>query len=477
MAYKDVRSYIEALRRTGDLVDVTEEVDWDLEIGAIGRRAAVKGGPAVLFRNIKDYPGFGILENALASWRRFAITVGLAPDTPLREILDQYEALRARPPLEPIVVDDAPCKMVKITGEDIDLFRFPAPMLHEGDGGRYIGTWDIVVTRDIDGSHTNWGTYRFMLHTEDLLAGWPGPLSHLGRSLRQQYLPRKEPMPIAIVMGADPICHIAAATPYPLRAEEAAQAGGLRGEPVELIKCETSDLLVPAGAEIVIEGEVLPNYATMEGPYGEFPGYRSGHMGAGILVQVKAITHRPNPILTVDCTGYKDGGAFAAPIGTAVSFRQALQRRGFPVVDVHMPVEGCAHLMVVSVEEGGRHMAEELASIMHTAGRLVVSKLIMVDADVDVFDLDAVLHALATKCHPGRGIIIHQLEGSGQALTPYYDEEERARRQHWTAVMDCTWPAHWDRREVPVKANFETTYSQEIQEKVLAKWQRYGFIR
>ncbi|HKZ50253.1 MAG TPA: UbiD family decarboxylase [Dehalococcoidia bacterium] len=475
MAYKDVRSYIEALRRTGDLVDVTEEVDWDLEIGAIGRRAAVKGGPAVLFRNIKDYPGFGILENALASWRRFAITVGLAPDTPLREILDQYEALRARPPLEPIVVDDAPCKMVKITGEDIDLFRFPAPMLHEGDGGRYIGTWDIVVTRDIDGSHTNWGTYRFMLHTEDLLAGWPGPLSHLGRSLRQQYLPRKEPMPIAIVMGADPVCHIASATPYPRHAEEAAQAGGLRGEPVELIKCETSDLLVPAGAEIVIEGEVLPNYATMEGPYGEFPGYRSGTMGSGILVQVKAITHRPNPILTVDCTGYKDGGAFITSSGTAIGFKQLLQRRGFPVVDVNIPVEGCNHLMAVSVKERGHHVAEDLMNIMHTAGRLVVSKLIMVDADVDVFDLGAVLHALATKCHPGRGVFISEVPGKGESLTPYYEEAERAQGEHFTAVFDCTWPAHWDQRELPVKANFETTYSQEIQEKVLARWQRYGF--
>ncbi|HLE80804.1 MAG TPA: hypothetical protein VJA25_05895, partial [Dehalococcoidia bacterium] len=93
MAYKDVRSYIEALRRTGDLVDVTEEVDWDLEIGAIGRRAAVKGGPAVLFRNIKDYPGFGILENALASWCRFAVALGLPPDISLRDLHREYEAL------------------------------------------------------------------------------------------------------------------------------------------------------------------------------------------------------------------------------------------------------------------------------------------------------------------------------------------------------------------------------------------------
>src|SRR3972149_693122 len=155
MAYRDLRSFLDDLRRTGDLLDGAEEEDWDLGLGAMPRGGAGRG----------------------------------PPDLPLRDLHREYEALLARPPLEPIVVDDAPCKMVKITGEDIDLFRFPAPMLHEGDGGRYIGTWDIVVTRDIDDSHTNWGTYRFMLHTEDLLAGWPGPLSHLGRGLRQQYLP------------------------------------------------------------------------------------------------------------------------------------------------------------------------------------------------------------------------------------------------------------------------------------------------
>ena len=168
-------------------------------------------------------------------------------------------------------------------------------MLHEGDGGRYLGTWDLVISKDVDSGWVNWGMYRFMVYDAHHLTGFPRPTSHLGKVFQEHYVAKGKPMPLAIAIGTDPLSHFAAAATYALGGDEAGLAGGLRGRPVEMIRCETSDLLVPAHSEIVIEGEVLPDRVGLEGPYGEYPGYRTGEMGNGILFRTTAITHREKP--------------------------------------------------------------------------------------------------------------------------------------------------------------------------------------
>src|SRR3990172_8214411 len=430
MAFSDLREYIAAIEKSGDLLRVKREVDWDMELGAVCRRNFEQSGPALLFEKIKDYPsGYAILNGPVATWRRVAIAMGLPPDTPVREIYAAYEERRDKK-IAPTVVKSAPCQEIVMTGSNVDLYKLPAPMVHDGDGGRYIGTWDIIVPKDPDAGWTNWGMYRFMTHTQNMVTGWPQATSQLALMMKEKFLPRKQPMPIAIVIGCDPLCHMVATDPYRPGENEADYAGGLRGASVELIQCKTQDLMVPAHAEIVIEGELLPDRIALDGPFGEYPGYRSGTMGEGVLVQITGITHRKDPILTLTTLGIPpDDSSIAASLTAGAAMKRGLKRRGVPVKEVYVPPAGVTHLIAVSVERGGSKVARQVLDFF-TARRVMVSKVIVVDSDVDAFDMDQVIHALATKCHPGRGIT--------------------------------------------VKSSFETTYPEAVKQKVLAQWKSYG---
>src|SRR5713226_8720963 len=210
MQWRDTREFMEVLLRSGDLDAVEEEIHWDLEFAAMGRLACEKDGPALWFKQITDYPGWTVFMNPLATWRRVAIALGLEPQASIKEIHREYEKRESRL-MPPKVVSGGPCKEVIQRDAEVDLFSLPAPMLHEGDGGRYLGTWDLVVSRDPETNWTNWGIYRFMVHGPNTLTGFPRPTSHLGKIFRDQFVPKGKPMPIAIVIGADPLCHLAAA--------------------------------------------------------------------------------------------------------------------------------------------------------------------------------------------------------------------------------------------------------------------------
>ncbi len=476
MAFRDLREFISALDKTGDVVHIRKEVDWDKEAGAINRRVHEMWGPALLFEKIKDYPdGFRIFGGSLGTFRRVAIALGLPPDTPVREIYDEYER-REEHPIKPVVVKDAPCKENIIPGEDVDVYRFPAPMVHEGDGGRYIGTWDIVVSKDPAGEGANWGMYRFMIHNKRHIVGFPRYHSHLARVLNQQYVPGKKPMPMALVLGAEPLCHQAAGTAYGKGLYEAEFAGALRQAPVELVKCETSDLLVPATAEVVIEAEILPDATAMEGPFGEYPGYRTGGTRMAVVARIKAITHRNSPIITMLSLGYPpDCCAVATPIAAALAVKRQLKRFGVPVTAVYTPPEAVMHTLVVSVEHGGKDVAKQILDTL-TFRRSEWSKIIMVDDDIDAFNMFQVIHALSVKCHPVNGIITRELEpGKGNPITPCYTPEERSEYRGGIALFDCTWPPDWpEDTHLPVKSDFATIYSEETKRKVIENWEEYG---
>ena len=474
MAFGDLREFIAALERSGDLVRVKKEVDWDMEVGAISRRNFEQSGPAILFEKIKDYsPGYAILNGPVATCRRVAIALGLPPDTSVRQLYAAYEERRDKK-IKPVVVQSAPCQENVMIGSEVDVYKLPAPMVHDGDGGRYIGTWDIIITKDPETGWTNWGMYRFMTHTQNMLTGWPQATSQLAMMMKSKYLPRKQPMPIAIVIGCESLCHMVATDPYKPGESEVEYAGGLRGAPVELVQCKTQDLMVPAHAEIVIEGELLPDRIALEGPFGEYPGYRSGTMGEGVLVQITAITHRKNPILSLSTLGVPpDDSSIAASLTAAIAMKRGLKRRGVPVKEVYVPPEGVTHLVVVSVERGGSRVARQVLDFF-TARRVMVSKIIVVDRDVDAFDMNQVIHAFATKCHPARGITLEHYEGRANALTPCFSADERRRLKGASVVFDATWPEDWEQEGIPVKSAFETTYPEAVKKKVLAEWASYG---
>ncbi len=475
MVWNDTREFIEVLRASGDLLVINEAVSWDLELGAISRLACERDAPAIWFTRIADYPEeHTVFVNPLATWRRVAIALGLAPEAAVKEIYREYERRESRL-IPPVEVKTGPCKEVILRGDQVDLFGFPAPMLHEGDGGRYIGTWDLVVSHDPGTNWTNWGIYRFMLHGARTLTGFPRPTSHLGKVFQEHFVSKGEPMPVAIVIGADPLSHLAASATYRLGGDETALAGALRGAPVEVVRCETSELLVPATAEIVLEGEILPDRVALEGPYGEYPGYRTGEMGDGILCRITAITHRHRPILTVDATGYKDDSAIITSMTGALAIKRRLERHGIPVADVYVPPEGAVHAAVVSVSHGGSEVTRQILEIL-TSRRALLSKIFVVETDVDPFDMGAVLHAFATKCHPGRGIHVVHYEGRANTLTPCYSQEERLAQRGASVAFDCTWPPEWSREwEVPVKATFDSIYPETLRQAILEKWGGYGF--
>jgi 4-hydroxy-3-polyprenylbenzoate decarboxylase len=175
MPFSDLRDFITAIERTGDLHRIQREVDWDMEVGAVSRRVFEQSGPALWFENVKDYPsGYTILNGPVATWRRVALALDLDPDSSVRQIYAAYEQRREKK-IKPLRVESAPCQENVMTGSDVDIYRLPAPMVHDGDGGRYIGTWDIVITKDPESGWTNWGMYRFMTHTKNMLTGWPNP--------------------------------------------------------------------------------------------------------------------------------------------------------------------------------------------------------------------------------------------------------------------------------------------------------------
>jgi 4-hydroxy-3-polyprenylbenzoate decarboxylase len=475
--YKDNRAYIEALLKTGDAVVVNDEVDWDLEMGAIVRRVCEKKSPSPYFKKIKDYPGFEGFGAPIATYRRLAVSLGLDPESPIPAIAKEYLSRTAADKGEkPKILNakDAPCKEVVWTGDDADLFRLPAPMVHEGDGGRYIGTWHFVVAKDLDTPAINWGMYRQMVFDEKTMVGPVLPFSDMGKMFYNKYTPNNIPMPFATVIGPDPLSAIASCAPAAIPEDEFTSL--LMGEPVEVVKCETCDLYVPAHAEIIIEGVIVPNVMIEEAPFGEYTGYRTSPREKRTVYRVTAITMRKNPILPISNMGIPtDEGQLLRSFSLGLEMERMLRDQGIPITGVYMLPESTHHLVVVGVKPAYANIATQI-------GQLVFgSKLgpwfhlvVVVDDKTDIYSKDELIHNLSTRCHPKNGIIITE-QGVGTPLNPYAWPEERKYSRAGKVIFDCLFPPEWPTSMVPIKVSFDNVYPKEIREKVLSKWNQYGF--
>ncbi len=475
MPFKDVREFIAKLEEAGEAQRIEEEVDWDLEAGAMLRRCHELGLPAPFFQKIQGYPeGYTIFGGPLSKFKRIAIAMDMNPNTPGKELMEEY-LRRKRRPVKPVLVNDGPCKENVHVGDEVDLLEFPVPMMHDGDGGRYMGTFHLTITKDLDSDWVNWGMYRHMLHNKNTLGIRADPHTHLGTMYHQGYEPRNKPMEVAIAIGVEPISTFCAASPLPYGVLEVDIAGGIRGEPVELIKCETVDLAVPATAEIVIEGEFRPHERMDEGPFGEYTGYVMSRKEPQPVIHVKAVTHRNNPILTMSCVGIPVDDNVIHSVTSGAEFLEALRARGLPVTGLCLFPETSNFLTVVAVKTPYANVAGEIAHVVWgTRLGLGTTYLIVVDDDVDPFNMEQVLHALATKCHPYRGIV--RLEhAAGTGLTPWASTYERQHRLGAKVYFDCTWPLEWEPWEVPRKVSFTEAYPVEVQQKALAKWHKYGY--
>ena len=475
MPYNDFREFIEELDKNGDLHRIKKEVDWELEAGAIMRKGCEEVGPAILFENIKGYPkGSMVLGNPVASFRRIAIALDMPPDSTYAEILTRYEE-GCKNPLKPILVNDGPCKEEIHIGDDVDLYEFPALMVHGGDGGRYLCTWHVSATKDPDSEWINWGMYRAMIQNKNTLGGLILPFQHIG-IIYTKYEKRGEPMPFAIAIAPEPVTTIIAASNIPYGLSEVDVIGGIRCEPLTVVKCETNDLLVPASSEIVIEGVIPPHERMPEGPFGEYPGYEAGGRAPRPVYNVKAITHRKNPILAASNMGMPTDDCDAVNCITYASdVRSDLIKAGLPIVGVYMPPECCTFMLVVSTKTPCAGIANRIAGcVWGTKGGANIPKIIVVDDTVDPTDMRAVFHAFATAHHPIRGTNILS-NTQAHALMPYLSEYDRIHGIGANVVYDCTWPKDWRKEAVPVKQSFNNAYPREIQERVLNRWKEYGF--
>lgn len=474
MPFKDNRQFIEALDKTGDIARIKDEIDWDVEAGAILRRALELDAAAPLFEKIRDYPsGYRIFGGPTATHRRMAIALGLKPDMPLKKLQEEFEK-RMEHPIKPLLVKKGPCKENIRLSKEVNLYEFPAPMVHEGDGGRYIGTWDTIVTKDPDSDWINWGMYRVMVHTKNTVSVALHVGNQGGKIFYEKFARKNKPMPIAIIIGPDPLSGVISATHIEAGISEVEFAGALHQEPIELVKCETSDILVPAHAEIVLEGEVLPDTLCLEAPFGEFTGYRTGRQWKEIC-RIKAVTFRSDPILTLANPGIPGRfGSEGPSLARVAAIKKVLRNCGIPFTDAYVPVEMVGFFIVVSIKRTTQgNIANQIWNAIRAQGwhhPLVM----VVEDDVDVYNMAQVLHALATRCNPSTGLRVdpHDI---GTALLPYLKEEERQWRKGSSVLFDCTWPVEWTReRDIPPLSSFNAIYPREIREKVEKNWKKWG---
>lgn len=449
--FDDVREFIEACREVDEVQDI-HGADWDLEVGALTEATAeyIKEPPLLLFDHIKDYPaGYRIMSLPRAAYRRAAIALGLPPDKTKLELARMAaRKIAEAPSIPPVEVSTGPIMENVLTGDAVDLWRFPVPRYHPSDGGRYIGTGDNVINRDPESGYVNMGTYRIQVHDRALLGIWMSP-GQQGRQICQRYWDRGESCPIVAIFGEEPLQFMISHSKFPWGRSELDILGGIRGRPLEVIKGPITGLPIPAHAEIAIEGEVPPPSveAREEGPFGEWPGYYSGGtLGTGDpqpVIRVKAIYHRNDPILFNEAPLWPGAPKDGIPIPPGVLWGQ-LEAAG--IQDIVGVWEHSHYLVVVSIRQRypGHAKQTGMAALSCAANARNGRYYVVVDEDIDPTNIDEVLWAMESRSDPYRDIDLIDKCWS-TALDPRVPPEKRATGDYTNsrAVIMAVRPFEW----------------------------------
>lgn len=409
MPYKDLRAFIERLEQEGELRRVPVPVHWRYELGGWARLAYDQSppGPALLFEAIRGYSsGFRVLVGALATPKRVALALELPP-TLDRHSLVEAILYRCTTPLPPRLVEQGPVKEHCRIGEAARLTDFPAPWWYPRDGGRYIGTWHVIVSKDPRTGVRNVGTYRVQILDDHHAAVGFLPATHLGIHFAEAEA-RGEPLEVAIVIGADEAVVMAGGVGFPLGTDEYGMAGALRGGSLELIRCETVDLEVPANAEIVLEGRLLPRERRPEGPFGEHTGYHAGGVRMRPVFQLSAASFRNRPILRASLAGkpvteeHLLGDLALSAVGV-----RFFETAGIPgVLSIHCPPAGSSYLAtIIRIHPQYVGHARDVGRLWLSSPLAAVTKLVVVvDEDIDPTDFGQVWWALTTRVQPDRDL-------------------------------------------------------------------------
>jgi UbiD family decarboxylase len=471
-AFQDLRAYLDELRaKLGEgAVQQVTGADRDLEIGCLSELNAQREGPALLFDEIPGFPkGFRVLTSYMGTAPACAVALGLEPDAPKLDIVKTWKERSKRlDPVPYLDVGQGPITENVLEGDDVDLRIFPAPHWHREDGGRYIGTADLVITRDPDTGWVNVGTYRACVHGKDRLSLWI--LNNHGRAIAKKYWERGRPCPIAVVVGCEPTLTTAAAMSPPEGVCEFDLAGALRGEPVEVLYPPGSLLPVPAHAEIVIEGEMPPpaEESVLEGPFGEWTGYYT-HSGQETVVRVTRIMHRNDPIIlgAPPMIPTITPGDQAVPLYGACQVWEHLDRSGVENVR-GVWAYGRLLMFVIAVKQTApgqaRRALETAATSTHSVGGMQ-RYFIVVDDDIDITDINHVLWAICTRVRPLESIQI--LNSLTTTIDPRIAPDLRAAGDlsMGKVLIDACKPFEWI-GEYPLQNRFDEAYRSEVR----ARW-------
>lgn len=472
VSFDDLRTFISRCQEI-DNWRLIEGADWDCEIGALVEATAelIPDPPLLLFDSIKGYPpGYRVVSLTTASLKRAALALGLPTDKSKLELVRlAARKVMAAQPIPPKEVATGPVMENTLLEEEADLLQFPALRCHTQDGGRYIGTGDVMINRDPDTGILNMGTYRMQVHERNLLGLWMSPGQH-GRLVCQSYWDRGESCPVVAAYGVDPLLFMASHTKIPWGKSELEFAGGLRERPVEVLKGPITGLPIPAHAEIAIEGEVPPPDvdARPEGPFGEWPGYYSGGtLGTGKpqpVIRVKALYHRTQPILLDEAPLWPGAPKHALPIMAGILWDQ-LESAG--IQDVVGVFTYTSFFVVVAIRQRFAGHAKQAghAALSCAATARNGRYIVVVDEDIDPTDFKEVLWAMETRVDPARDIEI--VEGCWSTpLDPRMPAENRASGDHTNnrAIFYAVRPYAW-RDKFPKVSRAGRDLRQQVVEK------------
>jgi 4-hydroxy-3-polyprenylbenzoate decarboxylase len=433
MAYRSLRDFMARLESAGRLARVREPVSPVLEMTEIQTRLLAEEGPAVLFERVQDGSqrwDMKVLVNLFGTVERVAWGMGREPqelralgeqlawlkqpEPPggWREALEMFPLLKTVMAMKPKTVGSAPCQEMVLKGGDIDLERLPIQTCWPGEPAPLI-TWPLVVTqgpkpKEDRADNFNLGIYRMqLLGKNQTLMRW---LKHRGGAQHHARWKeaRREPLPVAAVIGADPATILAAVTPVPDTLSEYQFAGLLRGEKVELADCKTVPLKVPAEAEIVLEGHVSLEDYRDEGPYGDHTGYYNAVEPFPVFT-VSAITMRRDPIYLSTFTGRPPDEPSVLGVALNELFVPLLKQQFPEIVDFWLPPEGCSYRIgVVSIRKAyAGHAKRVMMGIWSFLRQFIYTKfVIVVDDDIDVRDWKDVMWAISTRMDPVRDMTL-----------------------------------------------------------------------
>jgi 2,5-furandicarboxylate decarboxylase 1 len=438
---QDLSSYLDLIKRSRpeEIVVISKELDPAFELTAlvVKLEREARRRPVLICERMKGTK-FPVLTNLHASRSRLALAMGAAPD----QMQETY--LRAMDkPIPPKIVTGGPCKDVVLTGDAVNLYDLPQILHHEGDAGAYL-TAAISFAKDPTRDIWNCAYNRLMIKGRDTTSIHLTAGKHLWEFQRIAES-RGEPLPVAFAIGVHPAIALGALAIGSIDEDERAIMGALLREPLELVRCETSDVLVPAHAEMIIEADILPGARTPEGPFGEFTGYSLGERPREV-VKVKAITHRAGAFFQDISVAHLDH-MLLSTIPMEANLYRAVRAMVPSVKAVRVPGPFTCY---VSIEQ--RLPGQAKNAILAVLGAdLYMKRVVVVDQDVDIFDDRQVTWAIATRCQPDRDIAIIT-HARGSDLDPSSREDGLSAKWGVDATAKPSLAGYTPRHRVPPEA-------------------------